>query len=118
MNRIKLKLWLPLSLGTTLLHCLFLKNQTEYLVMAGVFVATYANLFMLMYTLDRVMLSPEAIESGKRDKFMILLMFAGKMFVLFVALGIGVHFIGNRIIIPLINYVIQIFVLCVSIKRN
>ena len=86
--------------------------------MLMVYVATYINLFMLMYTLQKLMLSKDAIESGKRDHMMIALMFVGKLFIVFGALGIGVHFIGNRIIIPLINYVVQILVLSISIRRN
>ena len=118
LKKINLKLWTPLTLATTLGLSTFLKSPAEYWVMLLVYVATYINLFILMYTLQKLMLSKESIESGRRDHVMIALMFVGKLFIVFGALGIGVHFIGNRIIIPLINYVVQILVLSISIRRN
>lgn len=116
-KKINLKLFLPVSLGTLLIFSLFCNGLTEILVLIGVHVATLLNLYMLMFVVDRLLLSPEVLASKNIDKFKVVSYFLLKIFVIFFALSLGVHFIGNRIIIPLINYVIQIFVLGISLKR-
>ena len=55
----------------------------------------------------------ETISSFGMFKLMLL-----HLIILIMGLGIGVHFMGNKIIIALINYVIQIFILGFSIRRD
>ncbi len=116
-KRINLRLFLPVSLATLLVFSLFCKGQTEILVLLGVHVATLINLYMLMFVVDRLLLNQEVLASKNIDKFKVVSYFLLKIFILFFALSLGVHFIGNRIIIALLNYVIQIFVLGISLKR-
>lgn len=51
------------------------------------------------------------------DRVIIVSLFIGKMVILFLGISVGVHFIGNKVIIPVIFYIIQIFVLVFSLKR-
>jgi len=73
---------------------------------------------MLLYSVGVLMLNPEAIQKGEFDKGRVILFFMGKMLVLFLGISLGVHFMGNRIILAILNYVAQIFILGVSLKRN
>ena len=51
-------------------------------------------------------------ESKPRTKKVILL-FVGKLVIIFGTLSLGVHLMGKRVLIPLINYVILIFILVI-----
>jgi uncharacterized membrane protein YccC len=51
-------------------------------------------------------------SSSKRIKRIIFL-FVGKLVILFGALSLGVHLMGERVLMALINYVVLIFVLVV-----
>jgi fatty-acid desaturase len=55
-------------------------------------------------------------NGGKRAK--ILILFIGKFIVLALAITFGVQIMGNRIIIPILNYIIQIFVVALSFHRK
>ncbi len=117
-KRINLKIFIPVSLITTLALLLFSQSQTETLVILGVYLATLINLFLLLSVINKIVEIGTATEPVDYSKLRLALVFLAKMLVLFLALTIGVHFTGKRIIIPLLNYVIQIFVLGVSFKRS
>jgi len=52
------------------------------------------------------------------DKIQLVMMFLGKFIILLGALYLGWHFMGNRVIIPVINYVIHIFILTLSSNKE
>ncbi|MBK23822.1 MAG: hypothetical protein CME70_07445 [Halobacteriovorax sp.] len=117
-KRINLKIFVPLSLVTTTGLVFFSQSTAETLVILGVYVATLLNLFLLMSVIQKIVEIGTATEPVDYSKIKLALIFVAKMAVIFLALTIGVHFTGKRIIIPLLNYVIQIFVLGVSLKRS
>ncbi|MFT6068743.1 MAG: hypothetical protein ACJAT2_003532 [Bacteriovoracaceae bacterium] len=117
-KKINLKLFIPLSLGFTSAAALFAQSQLEIYVILGVYVATLLNLGMLLGVISKIILIGSSVEPVKYSKIMLAITFIGKMAVIFLALSLGVHFMGKRIIIPLLNYVIQIFVLGVSLRRT
>jgi hypothetical protein len=71
-----------------------------------------------MFVGASMLFSEEIRIGGKIDKVKVVVFFLLKFILLFAALTLGVHFIGNRIILGLLNYVLQIFVLCISMWSN
>ena len=49
-------------------------------------------------------------------KMRVFLLFVLKLLILFGALSLGIHLMGKRVLIPLLNYVVLIFVLGLSLK--
>jgi len=117
-KRINLKIFIPTSSITTCALLLFSNSNTETFVILGVYAATLLNLFLLLSVIQKIVEIGTATEPVDYSKMKLAFVFIAKMAVIFLALTIGVHFTGKRIIIPLLNYVIQIFVLGVSLKRS
>lgn len=117
-RKIDHKLFWPLSLISTLGFCLFARGQTEVLAIVFVYLATLVSLYLLMAIMHGIMMDPEVKATGKvRKGRMMIYMFLHILF-LFGSIGLGVHFMGNRIILAVLNYVIQIFVLGVGLRKN
>jgi len=117
-KRIDHKLFWPVSLITTLIFCLFGRNRTEILSIIFVYLATLIALFMLMAILHGLIMDPEVKATGKVKKSRLFSYMFLHVIFLFGSIGIGVHFMGNRIIIAVLNYVVQIFVLGIGLRKN
>ncbi|MCR9204793.1 MAG: hypothetical protein NXH75_09460 [Halobacteriovoraceae bacterium] len=117
-KKIDHKLFWPLSLISTLCFCFFAKGQTEVLTILGIYFAVLASLYMLMAIMYSMMLDPEVRATGKIKKSKLAIYMLLHVSFLFGSIGIGVHFMGNRIILAVLNYVIQIFVLGVALRKN
>ena len=65
---------------------------------------------MLVASLKEMLL-PFVDTYSRRSNKKIVLLFVGKLVILFGSLSLGVHLMGKRVLIPLINYVVLIFVL-------
>lgn len=117
-KRINLKVFIPTSLIITGGLLFFSNSQKEFIVISVIYVATLINLFLLLSVIQKIVEIGTATEPVHYSKLNMALVFVAKMAVIFLALSIGVHFMGKRIIIPLLNYVFQIFVLGVSLKRS
>ena len=111
-NKLLKTRFLTLSVGVTGLFSLLTINKIEIFVLFGIWLATLLNFYFL------VMLVGEIKKVGKKekklDKVFIIFLGLGKLAILIGALTLGVHYVENRIIIPLLNYVVQIFILCIS----
>jgi hypothetical protein len=107
-----------MSLPTTGAFLFFARNTGDIFAILLVYVATVTHLAMLAEAVF------ELIESQIKDghiqnvKDKILYLFLGKLTILIMSLVISRQIMGNRIIIPVINYVIQIFILTFSIKTK
>lgn len=117
-KRINLKIFIPVSVFTTCLALLFASNQVDVFAIIGIYLATLTNLFLLLSVVQKIVEIGTADEPVNYSKLNMALVFVAKMGIIFLALTIGVHFMEKRIIIPLLNYVFQIFVLGVSMKRT
>lgn len=117
-KRINLKIFIPVSLSATALFLLFSSSRVETIVILGVYAATLINLYLLMNIIEKIIAAATSFDAIEYSKFNMVLVFIGKMGIIFVALFISVQFVEKRVIIPLLNYVIQIFVLGVSFKRT
>jgi cellobiose-specific phosphotransferase system component IIC len=95
---------------------IIVNNVQEYFVVLLVFVATVINQWMLIESVHTMVQS--AAGKPTEDSSSSIMMFLVKTLMLLVVLSFGVHFIGKRIIIPLLNYVIQIFILYFSFRQK
>ncbi len=87
-------------------------NNTEVKVMLVIFCAACINQWMLVNVVRAA--SQNAASGTPVNKFNMVAMVIGKIFLLIAALSFGVQIIGNRIIIPVVIYVLQIIVLYLS----
>lgn len=115
-TKINLKIFIPASIILTLVSISFCRNSIEVIVTLGVYLATLANLYMLYQVGDAMRLS--VAENNKISKTIIAIFFILKMFIILGSLTLGIHFIGNRIIIAILNYVLQIFALGFSLMQS
>ena len=77
-------------------------------------VAAMINQLMLCAAVDLITLPTQSDSKSSKMLYLIL----GKLAILFCSLGLGVHFIGDRIIISVFNYIAQIAALGFSLKRT
>ena len=80
-----------------------------------VYAATILNHLMLI---EGGLQLTDAASGKKIDKMDLALVFLGKFGILIGAIYLGWHFMGNRVFIPMFNYLIQIFVLILSYKKE
>lgn len=115
-KRINLKRYIPLSAALLILGFTTCRNIREMMATSVVFVAVILNQWMLLNSIDAITQKALSKESDKQSNVLINFLF--KAIILIVAISFGVHIMGNRIIIPILIYVIQIFVLYFSIREN
>lgn len=120
-TKINLKLYLGLSTVSTAVACLFAQNFIEILTIFIIAIATVVNQTVLVELVSEMFST--AAQGGlsggpKVDKGRVLMLTLVKMGVMLGAISFGVLFMGNRIIIPVINYVIMIFILAASMDRK
>jgi len=99
----------------------FLNSEQEKIVFLVIHFATLINLFLLQYGLLNYVIKPMLYDnSTTSDKTKIVLFIVIKFSIILGAIIWGVHLIGNRIIIPIINYVLLIFLVSITtyIKRK
>ena len=117
-KKIDHKLFWPSSLIVTMIFCLFARGLTEIIVIFSVYVATLISLFLLMYIMHVIIFDQEALRERKIDKAKLFLYMMLHVLFLFGSIGLGVHFMSNRIILAVLNYVAQIFVLGFGLRKN
>jgi hypothetical protein len=87
----------------------FAQGAKEVIAIFIIYLATAINQFLLV---EGVL---ELFER-KALKKKVIALFLLKMAILAAALYLGVHLMGKRVIIPLLNYIVLIFVLGVSLN--
>jgi hypothetical protein len=120
-TKINLRLYLSLSALSTFGACLFAQDFIEALVILIIAGATLINQSILVELVSEMFnTAAQAGLSGgaKVDQGRILMLSVVKIGVMLGAISFGVLFMGNRIIIPVINYVIMIFILAASMDRK
>jgi len=109
-GRINLVRYFLLSIPTTLVALAFARSVNEVLAILVIYLATILNQLLLVEGVFELV--------GASNKVKVVLLFLTKMAILFGALAFGVHLMGKRVIIPLLNYVVIIFVLGISLKNK
>ncbi len=117
-KKIDHKIFWPSSLIVTMIFCLFARGLTEIIVIFSVYVATLISLFLLMYIMHVIIFDQEALRERRIDKAKLFLYMMLHILFLFGSIGLGVHFMSNRIILAVLNYVAQIFVLGFGLRKN
>lgn len=118
-ERINFKIYVPLSIILILLGYFLSNSSSEFKVIITVFIAACLNQYMLVRGVDKLTKQAASTEANQEDQSGTLLgLFLGKIFVLIVALVLGVQIMGKRIIIPVLIYVLQIGVLYLSFKKT
>jgi len=120
-KKINLNKYIAISLLCTVALCFFVKGQKQIFGLFLVYLATVLNQFMLVegvmeLTNPKMASLPKDLRKSKNKK--IITLFVGKISVLILGITLGVHLMGNKVIIPLLNYVIQIFILVFCLKTN
>ena len=114
-EKINLKKYVLLVTITTAIALAFSRSYYDAIGVLAVFIGTLANHYMLVEGVFSVV---EMGQGKKVDKTQMLVIFIGKFVVLFGAIYLGWHFMGDRVIIPVLNYVVQIFILVFSFKKE
>jgi len=113
--KINFKKYISLSLVIMILTYPLLKSKEEIYGSLIIFAAACLNQWMLVTSVREA--SKSAVTGVPANKLKMIIMILGKMFVLLGALTFAVHLMGNRVIIPLLIYVLQIAVLYLSLVR-
>ena len=109
-TELNLRRYILFSLPSTALCIALCRTWIDVLAVFVVYFGTVLNQIMLVASLREMLLPFIDTESRKSNKKIVLL-FVGKLVILFGSLSLGVHLMGKRVLIPLINYVVLIFVL-------
>lgn len=115
---INLKKYFLYSLPSTGL-CVFLaRSPEEIFAIILALVLTFVNQYLLVLGVSEL-LNPAYLEdSAQRPTKKIIFFFVLKMLILALALYFCAVIMGKRVIIPIINYVILIFVLYFSLEKK
>jgi len=114
-TKVDFRKYLVITMISTAFCCLFARSASEVVGIFIIYVAALLNQMML----TEIVLEMTSTEEEKiYSKGSMITLGIGKFVVLIVGITLGVHFMGNRIIIPVLNYVIQIFALGFSLKQG
>ncbi|TNE97410.1 MAG: hypothetical protein EP326_11470 [Deltaproteobacteria bacterium] len=114
-TKVDFRKYIVITMISTAFCCLFARNTSEVVGIFIIYVAALLNQMML----TEIVLEMTAPEEEKiYSKGSMITLGIGKLVVLIAGITLGVHFMGNRIIIPVLNYVIQIFALGFSLKQG
>lgn len=117
-KRVNLKLFFTISLPTHGAILFFAERPIEIWALIGVYLATLLNFWMLVNIVEYLALSVRAKKGEPVNKWKVAGFFTGKLLALLIALTLSVQIMGDRLLIPVLSYVIQIFVLGVTLRRT
>lgn len=113
--KIDFRKYIPLSAILIIASYYLARSMAEFYVMLSVFVAACLNQWMLVSVVNEI--TNNAAGGAEVDKGNLIMMVIGKVLIVLVALIFGVQIMGNRIIIPVLIYVLQIAVLYLSFMK-
>jgi len=118
LNKINLKRYLLGSVLTTGVALAFSQNSTEVIAILVIYLATILNQFLLVEVIMELVTerASNLSRTYRVNKIKVALLFVLKLLILFGALSLGIHLMGKRVLIPLLNYVVLIFVLGLNLK--
>lgn len=115
-TKIDLRKYLLLSILPTGICFAFARDIPDAIAIVIIYLTTIINQVFLIKGVDSLINS--RLAAIKTSNFKIVCFFLIKMSVLILGLAIGIKLMGNRVIIPLINYVIMIFILVASLNKK
>lgn len=119
-EKINLKRFFLLSFLSLAITLGFSKSLAEIYTIIGVYIATLTYLYIFFLAVAELFrpYTDKNYDKRKDGKGKVLGLFATKLLVLIIALLLGVQIMGSRIIICVINYILQILILGVSFKKG
>jgi hypothetical protein len=114
-TKIKINKYILLTVIITLVCAAIESNTQSTIGISIVYIATMINHYLL------VLMTHKLIASNKSSKFYnykLIFIIISKFMIIIGAFYLAVHFMGNRVIIPVINYVVQIFILGFCLKKR
>jgi hypothetical protein len=115
-ERINLKKYFSLSFLLLSLSYFICNGPKEFLVVLIVFAGVVINQWLLVSSVNKLI--KKTLNNESTSNFTIIASMFFKTIILVIAITFGVHFIGNRIIIPILIYIVQIFVLYLSLRSK
>ena len=116
-KKIDFKKFFLSSLLPTALTFFFARSVQEFIALFLMYIATV--LYVLMFSEMVFLMARGSLENDfKVDKRYLAFLFIAKLVILISAIIYAVDLLKVRTIIPLGNYVIHIFILASSIKKN
>ncbi len=111
-QKINYKYFFLFSVGATCVFSLLAKNWLELGIIWIIYFATLLNLLILGYILSQY------IKNNKLGSHKLRIIFLSiiKLLILLIAISFGIQFVGNRIIIAMLNYIVQIFIIGIILK--
>ncbi|MEH0860089.1 hypothetical protein [Halobacteriovorax sp. DPLXC-1] len=116
-NKISFSRYFILSLPLAAICLFFLTFGKEWLAFGIIYAATVIYLVMFWMAVDEL-IKPHRVEGYKANKKYLAFLFIGKTAILIGALLFSVQILESKIIIPVINYFLNIFVLGASIRKD
>ncbi len=115
-QKIDFKKFLPVTLFVNLVFIFFLKIPQEILSFIVIYFAGLINIALLYQVIYKIV---EVTKNNQKKikKWKIALLFLLKLLILIGAITWGVQTMQKRIIIPIFNYVIHIFVVLLTLKK-
>lgn len=117
LDRINLKKFWLFSLGLTGIFVFFVwSNENHIKGVLSFYVLTLINQGILAYALYELFYHREKTKTTGQ-KLILGALLIGKLLILIIGITLSIHFMQKNIIIPLTNYILQIFVLALSGKK-
>lgn len=117
LKRVNLKIYLINLFAINLASLLFVQSVKEAFGIFFIFFATMCNHFFLIEGTDLTIVNPNKLKP-KQILIRVIPYFFAKFMILIWGFYIGVHFMGARVIIPIILYVMSIFILFFCIRKE
>ncbi len=115
---INIKKYLLYSLPSTICALALARTKAEIFAIMLAYAFTLVNQWLLVFGV-RELLNPAYIEHPQqRPTKLIIFAFVVKMLILALGLYFSAVIMGKRVIIPVINYAVLIFVLLFSIEKR
>ena len=115
-KKINLKRYFLITSFTTAGCLYFAQNSNEVIGIIIVSIFAAISQFGLTEAVCLMTKTDATISDAKKKKKLTILMIL-KLVFLFGGIGLGVLFMGKRVIIPLLNYILQIAALGVSLRE-
>ena len=113
-EKINFKIYIHLSLIILITGYFLARNKEELMAIGLIYIASCGNQWLLVKSVREM--SQRAASGAPVDDRKMFFLMMGKLGLIIAALSVGVHVMGNRVIIPVLIYVFQIAVMYLSFR--
>jgi len=108
--------YIPLLIISTSIFMAFSRGLNDIYGILIALAATLTNQYFLVQGVRAFVLNARDKSQHKQSNTKVILLFLGKFLILFAGFYFAYTLMGKHVILPIINYVILIFVLTLSIR--